>query len=93
MREYQKVLGKNNPLQNQLALALLLEKGRENILNDKFYNAMLKKVEEKPNSFMTEDFQKEYIKISRDMASMKSNDLYDFIKNEVNITKSRNKER
>ena len=27
------------------------------------------------------------------MASMKSNDLYDFIKNEVNITKSRNKER
>lgn len=42
---------------------------------------------------MTTDFQKEYIKISRDMASMKSNDLYDFIKNEVNITKSRNKER
>ena len=42
---------------------------------------------------MTTDFQKEYIKISRDMASMKSNDLYDFIKNEVNITKNRNKER
>lgn len=42
---------------------------------------------------MTADFQKEYIKISRDMASMKSNDLYDFIKNEVNITKNRNKER
>lgn len=93
MREYQKILGKNNPLQNQLALALLFEKGTENILNDKFYNAMLKNVEEKPNSFMTADFQKEYIKISRDMASMKSNDLYDFIKNEVNITKSRNKER
>lgn len=93
MREYQKILGKNNPLQNQLSLALLFEKGTENILNDKFYNAMLKNVEEKPNSFMTADFQKEYIKISRDMASMKSNDLYDFIKNEVNITKNRNKER
>ena len=93
MREYQKILGKNNPLQNQLALALLFEKGRENILNDKFYNAMLKNVEEKPNSFMSADFQKEYIKISRDMASVKSNDLYDFIKNEVNITKNRNKER
>lgn len=93
MREYQKILGKNNPLQNQLALALLLEKGRENILNDTFYNAMLKGVEEKPSSFMTVNFQKEYIKISRDMASMKSNDIYDFIKNEVNITKNRNKER
>ena len=93
MREYQKVLGKNNPLQNQLALALLFEKGTENILNDKFYNAMLKNVEEKPNSFMTADFQKEYIKISRYMASMKSNDLHDFIKNEVNITKNRNRER
>lgn len=62
MREYQKVLGKNNPLQNQLALALLLEKGRENILNDKFYNAMLKNVEEKPNSFMTTDFKKNILK-------------------------------
>ena len=93
MREYQRILGKNNPLQNELALALLFEKRTENILNDKFYNAMLKNVEEKPNSFMTADFQKEYIKISTDMASMKSNDLYDFIKNEVNITKNRNKER
>lgn len=93
MREYQKILGKNNPLQNQLALTLLFEKGRENILNDKFYNSMLKSVDEKPNPFMTADFQKEYIKISKDMASMKSNDLYDFIKNEVNITKNRNKER
>lgn len=93
MKEYKRILGKNNSLKNQLALTLLLEKGRENILNDKFYNAMLKSVEEKPNSFMTTDFQKEYIKISRDMANMPLNDLYEFIKDEINIKKDRNKER
>ena len=54
---------------------------------------MLKSVEEKPNSFMTTDFQKEYIKISRDMANMPLNDLYEFIKDEINIKKDRNKER
>ena len=62
MKEYQKILGNNNPLQNGLALTLLLEKGRENILND-------------------------------NMAKMKSNDLYDFIKNEINIVKNKNRER
>lgn len=93
MKEYKKILGKNNPLQNQLALTLLLKKGRENILNDKFYNAMLKSVEEKSSSFMTTDFQKEYIKISRDMANMSLNDLFEFIKDEINIKKYRNKER
>lgn len=93
IKEYKRILEKNNPLQNQLALTLLLEKGRENILNDKFYNAMLKSVEEKSSSFMTTDFQKEYIKISRDMANMPLNDLYEFIKDEINIKKDRNKER
>lgn len=93
MKEYKKVLGKNNSIQNMLALTLLMEKGRENILNDEFYNGILKYVDENPNQFMTKEFQKEYIKISRDMAKMKSNDLYDFIKNEVNIIKNKDKER
>lgn len=91
MKEYKKILGNNNYIQNQLALALLLEKGKTNILNDNFYNEMLKSVEKKPSSFMSIDFQKEYIKIARDMAKMKTNDLYDYIKNEVVIPK--NKER
>lgn len=93
MKEYKKILGKNSPMTNTLALTLLLEKGRENLLNDNYYNAMMKSVEEKPNDFMTPDFQIAYIKTSRDMAKMKSNDLYDFIKNEVNIIRNRNKER
>lgn len=93
MREYKKILGNNNPMQNVLGLTLLLEKGRENILNDKFYNSMLKNAEENSNAFMTVEFQKEYIKIARDMAKMKSNDLYDFIKNEVSIVKNRDRER
>ena len=93
MKEYKRILGRNNPLQNELALALLLQKGRENLLNNKFYNELLKDAEKNPNNFMTPNFQKEYIEISRDMAKMKQKDLYEYIKDEVNIRKDRNKER
>lgn len=93
MKEYKNILGRNNPLQNRLAIELLLQKGRENILNDNFYNKLLENVEKKPNDFMTVDFQKEYIKISRDMANMTSNDLFEFIKDKISIKKDRNKER
>ena len=34
--DYKKVLGKNNPVQNAMALALLIEHGRTNILNDDY---------------------------------------------------------
>lgn len=91
--DYKKVLGKNNPVQNAMALALLIEHGRTNILNDDYYNNINKNLEENPNSLMTPDFQKEVIKITRDMAKMSSNDLYDFIKNEVHVVRKNDKER
>lgn len=59
MKEYKNILGRNNPLQNRLAIELLLQKGRENILNDNFYNKLLENVEKNPSDFMTVDFQKE----------------------------------
>ena len=95
MREhdYKKVLEKNNPVQNAMALALLIEHGRTNILNDDYYNNINKNLEENPNPLMTPDFQKEVIKITRDMAKMSSNDLYDFIKNEVHVVRKNDKER
>lgn len=34
MKEYEKILGKNNPMQNAIAFSYLLENGRKNILND-----------------------------------------------------------
>lgn len=93
MKEYKKILGDNIQLQNQLALAVLLDKGRENLLNDNFFNKMLESVDKKTNGIMTASFQKEFIKIARDMAKMKANDLYEYIKNEVPIVKNKGKER
>ncbi len=90
---YRKILGKNNIMQNTMALALLIEHGRANILNEKFYNDMEKSAEENKNSFMTPDFQKEIVKITSDMAKMSSNDLYDFIKNEIKVINKNIKER
>ncbi len=84
MKEYEKILGKNNPLQNAIAFSYLLEYGRKNILNDDFYNKMIKEVEnDTKNPLMTPDFKKEFIKISRDMANMKEQDLRNYIFNRV----------
>lgn len=93
MREYKKVLGKNHYLQNDIALSILIDKGKEKLLDDKVYNEMLEYVKVNPNTFMTVDYQLECIKIARDMANMKKNDLYDFIKNEIKVLKNKNMER
>lgn len=93
MREYKKVLGKNHYLQNDIALSILIDKGKEKLLDDKLYNEMLEYVRLNPNGFMTLDFQLECIKIARDMAKMKKNDLYDFIKSDIKVLKNKDLER
>lgn len=93
MREYKKVLGKNHYLQNDIALSILIDKGSEKLLDDKIYNEMLEYVKVSPSTFMTIDYQLECVKIARDMANMKKNDLYDFIKNGIKVLKSKDIER
>ena len=83
----------NNYQQNYLALNLLLEKGREALLDNNFYNELLKYAEDNPSMFMTVEFQKGYIKIAREMAQMNSNDLFRFIKNEIKVHKDKVMER
>lgn len=75
-----KKLKSNNPLQNAMALNLLLENGRVNILNDDLYNKEIKRIEnDKSNSLMTPEFRKEVMEIARYMASMKEKDLRTYI--------------
>ena len=92
-KNYKKILELNNPLQNSMALGVLIDYGRKNILNDDYYNNLINNTEKDKNHFMTPDFQKEILKIARNMAELPVNDLYDYIKNEIHITKNRSKER
>lgn len=83
MEKYKEILGNNLHIKNKLALQVLLDKGRENLLDAKTYNEMLKYVEENRTNLMTLEFQQEIVKIARDMARMNPNDLYQFIKDRM----------
>lgn len=93
MKEYKKILGNNHYLQNDIALSILIDKGREKLLNNNIYNEMATYIRNNPNEFMTLDFQLECLKIAKDMANMRKNDLYDFIKSEIKVLKNKDMER
>ncbi len=81
----------NDTTMNTLALEHLLQDGRVKLLDDKFYNQCLKKIEDDYNSgkgsfIMTKDYALEIIKSARKMALMESKDLYDFISREICVT-------
>ena len=83
MREYRNNLKKNDPVQNAMALVILLEKGKENILNDVYFEKILNSLENKPNALMSVEYQKEILYIAKNMAQMENKDLYDFIYDKV----------
>lgn len=80
----------DNPM-NLMALACLLDYGRNNLLNDDYYNHLIKQMENdydrgKGNPFMAKDYAIEIIKTSRKMASLEHKDLYDFIQKDIIIS-------
>lgn len=83
MKEYKNNLKRNDPVQNTMALTILLEKGKENILNDNYFKEMLKSIENKPNALMSVEYQKEILDIAKNMAQMENKDLYDYIYDKV----------
>lgn len=91
-QNYKSILGRNNHMQNVMALNYLLDIGRSNLLNDEFYNKQLDEIENKykenkGNPLMTKDFVIEALKISRQMATLDQKDIYAFIQNEIEISK------
>lgn len=86
-----KDLRKNDNPMNVMALAYLLDYGRKNLLNDDYYNYLIRQMESnydkgKGNPFFTKDYSIEIIKTSRKMALLESKDLYEFIQKDLIIT-------
>ena len=80
----------DNPM-NLMALDCLLNYGRNNLLNDDYYNHLIKQMENdyekgKGNPFMEKDYAIEIIRTSRKMASLEHKDLYDFIQKDLIIS-------
>ena len=49
--------------------------------------------ETNPSNFLTIEYQKEYIKIARDMSKLETNELLKFIKDEIRIMRNKDMER
>lgn len=84
-----KTLKRNNPMQNAIAFSYLLDNGRLNILNEKFYNNEIKKLEHDNSDFMSPGFKKEILEIARYMAEMEEKDLRNYIFDRVKEERKR----
>lgn len=85
MKSYENHISKSNSLTNTFALNTLLEVGRKNLLDNNYFEKMLNGVNE--NSFMTADYQKEILKIAKNMAELKDKDLCEYIYDKVKTEK------
>ncbi|MBE5813017.1 MAG: hypothetical protein E7314_05115 [Clostridiales bacterium] len=81
MKAYKKLLTQNLPMQNYLALNILLDKGRERLKKEKSYLSMVDNIEHSENLVMV-DFQKKVLEIARDMATLTPRELYEYIREE-----------
>ena len=83
MKAYETIVNKTVPLVNHLALNVLIDKGRECLLEEKSYLSMIESIDsEKKNNLLTNDFQKEIVSIARNMAMLTPSELYEFIRDE-----------
>lgn len=91
MNKTLKDIKKNDRVQNQLALYILLQFGRKTILDDKLFSKMRKETGEtyENNKFITKEYIQGALDISKDLAKLSHNDIYKFIYNEVKEQKGR----
>ena len=93
MKNYENAINKNNTLQNTFALNILLQVGRNNLLNEDYFKNMLDSIDDKKNMLMSDDYQKEVYEIARKMAQLQDKDLcnyiYDKVKEEKKLERGR----
>ena len=93
MKNYEKAIDKRNVTQNVIALNILLQNGRTNILNDKYYETMLSNADKNENPLMTAEYLKESIKIARQMAELRDKDFCEYIYDKVKEDKKQERGR
>lgn len=85
MKNYEKVIDKRNSIQNGFALNILLQHGRNNLLNDKYYENMIKGAN--GTSLMTAEYQKEVCEIARNMAKLDDKSFCEYVYDKVKDSK------
>lgn len=95
MKKYEEILKRNNPVQNALALEYLLLNGRNNLLDNVYYQNLQDNIRsnDDKNSIIANSFALDSLKIARDMANLNTKELsqyiYDKVKEERKFEKNR----
>ncbi|MBO5413022.1 MAG: hypothetical protein J6A29_01725 [Clostridia bacterium] len=93
MKEYEKVINKNNIVQNSLALAIFLEYGRKNILDEKTFADIQQSMKKQMGALMTEEYQEDVKNTIIAMAKMKDKDFCEYIHDKIKEEKRRERGR
>ncbi len=97
MKEWEKIINKQDRSQNTLAFIYLLEYGKKNLLDDSFFKDIKDHFIEKEKKEKTPIFTAEYLcdtfDIARKMANLSPKDLQDYIYNDVKFTKKQERGR
>lgn len=81
MKKYKEILNRNNPLLNALALEYLLLNGRDNLLDEVYYQDLQNVIKDNDDkkSIITNRFSLESLKIARKMATLDTKELCEYI--------------
>lgn len=93
MKEYEKVINKNNIVQNSLALAIFLEYGRKNVLDEKTFADIQQSMKKQMGALMTEEYQEDVKNTIIAMAKMKDKDFCEYIHDKIKEEKRRERGR
>ena len=95
MKKYEGILKGNNPVQNAFALEYLLLNGRDNLLDDVYYQNLQDNIKSNDDkgSLVTNDFALELLKIARDMAKLDTKELCEYIYDEEKYRRKQERSR
>lgn len=88
MKKYKEITNNHDKLLNTLAVYILLDHGRVNLLDKDYYKELYKDIEsgKTRNPYITKKQEKEILDISIEMAKLEHDDIYDFIQNEIDLS-------
>lgn len=93
MKKYEEIIKKNDPVQNALALEYLLLNGRDNLLDDVYYQNLQDNIKDNDDkgSIFTNGYALDSLKLARDMAKLDTKELCEYIYDEEKYKKEQEK--
>ncbi len=95
MKKYEEIIKKSDPFKNALALEYLLLNGRDNLLDDVYYQNLqdnIKDTDDKRRMF-TNGYALDSLKLARDMAKLDTKELCEYIYDEEKYKRKQERSR